>query len=109
MTGRATNKNPEKKAERIFNLMEEFAGYGFNKSHSCAYALLAYQTAYLKSHYPVEFMAALLTSETGNTERAATHINEARSTRITVLAPDVNESELYITPVGAAIRCGLAA
>jgi len=57
MTGCAANKIPEKKAERIFNLMEEFAGYGFNKSHSCAYALLAYQTAFLKTHYPVEFMA----------------------------------------------------
>src|SRR5216684_1060070 len=63
MTGCAANNIPEKKAERIFNLMEEFAGYGFNKSHSCAYALLAYQTAYLKTHYPVEFMAALLTSD----------------------------------------------
>ncbi len=69
MGGCAANKIPEKKAERIFNLMEEFAGYGFNKSHSCAYALLAYQTAYLKTHYPVEFMAALLTSEAGNTEK----------------------------------------
>src|SRR5258705_3515392 len=70
LTGCATNKIPEKKAERIFNLMEEFAGYGFNKSHSCAYALLAYQTAYLKTHYPVEFMAALLTSGTSNADKA---------------------------------------
>src|SRR6516162_6095852 len=69
MAGCAANKLPEKKAEKIFNLMEEFAGYGFNKSHSCAYALLAYQTAYLKTHYPVEFMAALLTSETGSAEK----------------------------------------
>ena len=78
MTGCAANKINEKKAERIFNLMEEFAGYGFNKSHSCAYALLAYQTAFLKTHYPVEFMAALLTSEAGNTDKTVKYINEAR-------------------------------
>jgi DNA polymerase III subunit alpha len=109
MTGCATNKIPEKKAERIFNLMEEFAGYGFNKSHSCAYALLAYQTAYLKTHYPVEFMAALLTSETGNAEKQVKYINEARGMSISILPPDVNESDLYFTPVGEAIRFGLAA
>jgi DNA polymerase-3 subunit alpha len=109
MAGCATNKIPEKKAERIFNLMEEFAGYGFNKSHSCAYALLAYQTAYLKTHYPVEFMAALLTSEAGNTEKAVKYINEARGMGISILPPDVNESDLYFTPVGEAIRFGLAA
>ena len=89
--------------------MAEFAGYGFNKSHSCAYALLAYQTAYLKTHYPVEFMAALLTSETGNTEKVVRYINEARGMGITVLPPDVNESDLYFTPVGEAVRFGLAA
>ncbi|MGB8476448.1 MAG: DNA polymerase III subunit alpha [Candidatus Acidiferrum sp.] len=107
--GCLTNKVPEKKAERIFNLMEEFAGYGFNKSHSCAYALLAYQTAYLKTHYPVEFMAALLTSETGNAEKAVKYINEARGMSISILPPDVNESDLYFTPVGESIRFGLAA
>jgi len=109
MTGCATNRIPEKKAERIFNLMEEFAGYGFNKSHSCAYALLAYQTAYLKTHYPVEFMAALLTSEAGNTEKVVKYINEARGMSISILPPDVNESDLYFTPVGESIRFGLAA
>jgi DNA polymerase-3 subunit alpha len=109
MAGCATNKLPEKKAERIFNLMEEFAGYGFNKSHSCAYALLAYQTAYLKTHYPVEFMAALLTSETGNADKAVKYINEARGMSIAILPPDVNESDLYFTPIGEAIRFGLAA
>src|SRR5437899_3902521 len=108
MAGCAANKIPEKKAERIFNLMEEFAGYGFNKSHSCAYALLAYQTAYLKTHYPVEFMAALLTSETGNAEKAVKYINEARGMSISILPPDVNESDLYFTPVGESIRFGLA-
>jgi DNA polymerase-3 subunit alpha len=109
MSGCRGNKIPEKKAERIFNLMEEFAGYGFNKSHSCAYALLAYQTAYLKTHYPVEFMAALLTSEAGNTEKTVRYINEARGMSVSILPPDVNESDLYFTPVGEAIRFGLAA
>jgi len=109
MAGSLVNKIPEKKAERIFNLMEEFAGYGFNKSHSCAYALLAYQTAYLKTHYPVEFMAALLTSEAGNTEKVVKYINEARGMSVSILPPDVNESDLYFTPVGEAIRFGLAA
>src|SRR6202158_3113606 len=109
MAGCASNKIPEKKGDRIFNLMEEFAGYGFNKSHSCAYALLAYQTAYLKTHYPVEFMAQLSTSETGNAEKAVKYINEARGMGISILPPDVNESDLYFTPVGESIRFGLAA
>jgi DNA polymerase III subunit alpha len=109
MAGCANNKIAEKKADRIFNLMEEFAGYGFNKSHSCAYALLAYQTAYLKTHYPVEFMAALLTSESGNAEKQIKYINEARGMSISILPPDVNESDLYFTPVGEAIRFGMAA
>ena len=109
MSGCANNKIPEKKAERIFDLMAEFAGYGFNKSHSCAYALLAYQTAYLKTHYPVEFMAALLTSEAGSTDKIVKYINEARGMSISILPPDVNESDLYFTPVSEAIRFGLAA
>ena len=100
LSGCAARKVPQKKAEKIFDLMAEFAGYGFNKSHSCAYALLAYQTAYLKTHYPVEFMAALLTSETGNTEKVVKYINEARSMGITVLPPDVNSSDLDFTPMG---------
>ena len=109
LAGCDRNKIAEKKAVRIFDLMEEFAGYGFNKSHSCAYALLAYHTAYLKTHYPVEFIAALLTSETGNTEKAVKYINEARGMGISILPPDVNESDLYFTPVGDSIRFGLAA
>jgi len=100
---------PVKKAERIFDLMAEFAGYGFNKSHSCAYALLAYQTGYLKTHYPVEFWAALLTSEMGNTDKVVKYIHEARSAGITVLPPDVNSSDLDFTPVGEQIRFGLRA
>ncbi len=109
LTGCKTNKVPAKKAERIFDLMEEFALYGFPKAHACAYALLAYQTAWLKTHYPVEFMAAMLTSETGNTEKVVKYINEARSMGITVLPPDVNSSDLDFTPVGDDIRFGLAA
>jgi len=110
MAGCANNKIPEKKAERIFNLMEEFRWFtASNKSHSCAYALLAYQTAYLKTHYPVEFMAALLTSEAGNTDKIVKYINEARGMSIPILPPDVNESDLYFTPVSEAIRFGLAA
>jgi DNA polymerase III subunit alpha len=109
LTGCQARKVPAKKATKIFDLMAEFAGYGFNKSHSCAYALLAYQTAWLKTHYPVEFMAAMLTSETGNTEKVVKFINEARSMGITVLPPDVNSSALNFTPVGDSIRFGLTA
>jgi DNA polymerase III subunit alpha len=109
LAGCRANRVPAKKAERIFKLIEEFAGYGFNKSHACAYALLAYQTAWLKVHYPVEFMAALLTSETGNTDKVVKYIHEARGMGITVLPPDVNSSSLDFTPVGEAIRFGLRA
>src|ERR1700730_13849085 len=109
LTGCAARKVPPKKAERIFDLMAEFAGYGFNKSHSCAYALLAYQTAWLKTHFAVEFVAALLTSETGNTEKVVKYIHEARGMGITVLPPDVNTSDLDFTPVGERIRFGLRA
>jgi DNA polymerase III subunit alpha len=109
LTGCQAHKVPAKKAQRLFDLMEEFAGYGFNKSHSCAYALLAYQTAWLKTHYPVEFMAAMLTSESGNTEKVVKYINEARSMGITVLPPNVNSSDMNFTPVGDDIRFGLAA
>jgi len=89
--------------------MEEFALYGFPKAHSCAYALLAYQTAYLKTHFPVEFMAAMLSSETGNTEKVVKYINEARGMGITVLPPDVNSSDVDFTPTGDQIRFGLRA
>src|SRR5438876_5619412 len=84
----------ERRASEIFDLMEKFAEYGFNKSHSAAYGLITYQTAYLKAHYPVEFMAALLTSEKDNTDKVVAHIAEARASGITVLQPDVNESDL---------------
>ena len=74
--------------------MEQFAGYGFNKSHSAAYAYLAYVTAYLKAHYAVEFMSALLTSESGNMDKIVKYINECREMGIRVLPPDVNQSDL---------------
>ncbi|MGH9791897.1 MAG: DNA polymerase III subunit alpha, partial [Candidatus Acidiferrales bacterium] len=109
LNGCAVRKVPPAKAERIFDLMAEFAGYGFNKSHSCAYALLAYQTACLKVHYPVEFMAAMMTAETGNTEKVVKYINEARGMGITVLPPDVNQSDVDFTPVEQAIRFGMRA
>src|SRR5207248_1926236 len=88
--GAVQRSSPQKKVEKIFDLMEQFAGYGFNKSHSAAYALLAYHTAYLKTHYPVEFMAALLTSVTGNTDEVVKYINECREMGIAVEAPDIN-------------------
>jgi DNA polymerase-3 subunit alpha len=109
MAGCAAHKVAAKKAEKIFDLMEEFAGYGFNKSHSCAYAYLAYQTAWLKAHYPVEFVAAMLTAETGSTEKVVKYINEARGMGITVLPPNVNSSDMHFTPTGSDIRFGLAA
>jgi DNA polymerase-3 subunit alpha len=97
------------KAERIFQLMEYFAGYGFNKSHSAAYGLIAYQTAYLKANYPVEFMAALLTSETENTDKVMVYMNECREVGITVAPPNMNESDKHFTVAGDAILFGLAA
>ncbi|MBI5522552.1 MAG: DNA polymerase III subunit alpha [Desulfarculus sp.] len=98
-----------KKAEQIFDLMEKFAGYGFNKSHSAAYALIAYQTAFLKAHFPLEFMAALLTSEVNNTDAVMRHIGECRDHDLKVLPPDINLSEREFTVKEEAIRFGLAA
>jgi len=106
---------PQRKIEKIFDLMEQFAGYGFNKSHSAAYAYLAFVTGYLKAHYPVDFMAALLTSETGNTAKVVKYINECREMGITILPPDVNHSDWSFTPggqgpgSGQGIRFGLGA
>ncbi|MBV9483536.1 MAG: DNA polymerase III subunit alpha [Acidobacteria bacterium] len=106
----ATQRNlPQKKIEKIFDLMAQFAGYGFNKSHSAAYALLAYHTAFLKTHYPVEFMAALLTSVTGTTDDVVKYINECREMGIPVEPPDINVSDANFTPHSSAIRFGLAA
>jgi DNA polymerase III subunit alpha len=100
---------PPKKIEKIFDLMAQFAGYGFNKSHSAAYALLAYHTAYLKTHHPIEFMAALLTSITGDTDSVVKYINECREMGIAVEPPDINISDANFTPHEHAIRFGLAA
>jgi DNA polymerase III subunit alpha len=98
-----------KAATAIFDLMEKFAGYGFNKSHSAAYALIAFQTAYLKAHYPLEFMAALLTSEVNDTDKVMAHIGECREHDRTVLPPDINQSGRDFTVGDEAIRFGLAA
>lgn len=96
-------------AGKIFDLMEYFAGYGFNKSHSAAYALIAYQTAYLKAHYPVEFMAALLTSVMESKDRVPFYIEECKQMKIEILPPDVNESGVNFLVSGVGIRFGLAA
>jgi DNA polymerase-3 subunit alpha len=93
-----TNNIAEKKANAIFDLLEKFAGYGFNKSHSAAYGLLSYQTAYLKAHYPVEFMAGLLSNEINNTEKISVFVGECKRMGIPILPPDINRSSLKFTP-----------
>jgi DNA polymerase III subunit alpha len=109
VSGAHKNGYPPKKIEKIFDLMAQFAGYGFNKSHSAAYALLAYHTAYLKTHFPIEFMAALLTSVTGSTDDVVKYINECREMGIAVEPPDIHVSAANFTPHENAIRFGLAA
>ena len=115
LAGSQSRGVPPKKARKIWDHMEQFAGYGFNKSHSAAYALLAYQTAYLKANYPEFFMAALLTSERANTDKMVQYIGECREMGLRVLPPDVNQSDIYFTVVpgatagGGSIRFGLAA
>ncbi len=109
MAGAASRNFPKGKAGEIFDQMAKFAGYGFNKSHSAAYSLLAYHTAWLKTHYPVEFMAALLTSETSKPENVVKYIGECREIDIAVVPPDVQISAADFTPAGDAIRFGLAA
>jgi DNA polymerase-3 subunit alpha len=99
----------EKIASGVFDLMEKFAQYGFNKSHSAAYGLITIHTAWLKAHHPVEFMAALLTSEKDNTDKVVAHIAEARQAGIEVLPPDINESLLAFGAVEGKIRFGLGA
>jgi DNA polymerase-3 subunit alpha len=97
------------KAEKVFDQMETFGRYGFNKAHSAAYAMIAFQTAYLKAHFPVEFMAAILTSEMSSTEDVVKYIAECRKQGIEVLPPDMNQSEMNFTAVQDKIRFGLAA
>jgi DNA polymerase III subunit alpha len=122
LKGADEKRIPKAKAEKIFDLMAMFAEYGFNKSHSAAYALISYQTAYLKAHYPVEYMAALLTSEVADTDKVVKYIYEARVMGINIMPPDVNESRWDFSVVEAhdreniepgstigSIRFGLAA
>ena len=111
------NKIPAAKANQIFDLLEKFAGYGFNKSHAAAYAIVAYQTAYLKANFPVEFFCAMMTNDMADTEKLSKYIDEAREFEIEVLQPDVNESGVYFEPAATnqsngakkGIRFGLAA
>ena len=110
LEGARKNAIQEKKAAYIFELMEHFAGYGFNKSHSTAYAFLAYQTAYLKANYPWHFAAALLTIEAQNTDKLAVYLGECRERGIPVLPPDINESRLAFTvEPERGVRFGLTA
>ncbi len=108
VTGAKAKDVPEAQAQALFNLIEKFAGYGFNKSHSAAYALIAYQTAYLKAHYPLEFLAALLNSEINQTTSLAKHIMEAREQGIELLPPDINRSDRDFTVEDGKVRFGLA-
>ncbi len=98
------NHIPEAKANQIFDLLEKFAGYGFNKSHAAAYAIVAYQTAYLKANYPVEFFCAMMTNDMADTTKLSQYINEAREFGIEVLQPDVNESQVYFAPATTLTR-----
>ncbi|MFZ5758880.1 MAG: DNA polymerase III subunit alpha [Thermodesulfobacteriota bacterium] len=109
MKGAEKNRIPLDKAEYIFDLMAKFAGYGFNKSHSAAYALISYQTAFLKAHYPSQFMAALLSCDVSNTDKVVKYINECKEHEIDVLPPDINESNQDFTVINDRIRFGLAA
>lgn len=109
MNGAVKNNHPKDKATAIFDLMEKFGGYGFNKSHSAAYALICFQTAFLKAHYPVEFMAALLTSEMNSVDGVVKFIAECKSHDIKVLPPDVNESNKAFAVINGEIRFGLVA
>ncbi len=107
--GAAENGIDTRVAEKIFSFIEPFAGYGFNKAHAACYAYIAFQTAYLKTNFPLEYMAALMASDMGNTDKIVNFINECRNMNIRILPPDVNESLHDFTVVGNAVRFGLAA
>jgi DNA polymerase-3 subunit alpha len=109
VAGAKKNGISEKKAAHIFDLMEHFAGYGFNKSHSTAYAFLAYQTAYLKANYPWHFAASLFTIEAQNTDKLAMYLGEARERGVPLLPPDINKSQLRFTVEADGVRFGLTA
>ncbi|HEU4669875.1 MAG TPA: DNA polymerase III subunit alpha [Dyella sp.] len=108
--GAAKDGLSAEKADQIFDLMEKFAGYGFNKSHAAAYALVSYQTAWLKTHYPAEFMAATISSDMDNTDKVVTFLNESKAIGLTVLPPDANASEyMFVATQPKEIRYGLGA
>ncbi len=109
LKGAKDNNRDLKKASELFDLMEKFGGYGFNKSHSAAYALIAYQTAYLKANFALEFIAALMTSEKGNSDAVIKFMEECRTHDIKVMPPDVNTSAAHFTVLDGSIRFGLAA
>src|SRR6185436_1632169 len=109
VAGAKANGVNEKKATKIFDLMEFFAGYGFNKSHSTTYAWVAYQTGYLKANFPRHFMAALLTIEAANTDKLAMYLGECRDIGVPILAPDINTSQLAFTVEPEGVRFGLCA
>ena len=109
IAGCVRNGVPEEIGNKIFDDMIDFAKYAFNKSHAAAYGVLAYQTAYLKAHYPVEFMAALITSVMGNTDKVVEYIRECNNLKIDILKPDINKSFTKFSVEGKSIRFGLAA
>ncbi len=109
IAGAVSNGISEQVAQELWNLIVAFAGYGFNKSHSTAYGLIAYETAYLKAHFPVEFMAALLSCEMESTERMSEHVDDARRMKIEMLGPDINQSEVDFGFIDGKITFGLAA
>jgi len=109
LAGTGQNGLNSNKAGHVFDLIEKFGGYGFNKSHSVAYAMIAYFTAYLKAHYPVQFMAALLTEDMGSQDKTIKNIAECKEMDIPILPPDINESQVDFSVVGESIRFGLAA
>ncbi len=109
LEGAKKHKIAEKKAEKLYELIQKFAGYGFNKSHAAAYAVVCYQTGYLKAHYPTEFMAALMTTDMGNADKIVGYFTECRELGIKVLEPDVNDSHKDFAVVDGGIRFGMAA
>ena len=109
IAGAVSNGVKQEKAEQIFNLMSQFADYGFNRSHSVAYAYVAFQTAYLKAHYPAYFYASVLSSEAGDTSKIYKYSKELKNSGLELLPPDVNESDVGFTPLNSAVRFGLTA
>jgi DNA polymerase-3 subunit alpha len=109
LKGAVANNYAEEKAAELFGMIEKFAGYGFNKSHSTAYGAVAYQTAYLKAHYPQEFMAALLSCELGETDKLVEHVDDCRRMGIEILPPNVNQGDVEFSVLGDKLTFGLGA